>query len=168
MPNKLTITFIAGALALASFSAFAFDIPDSGSKNFSPSGDTPTYLTNENVPVSARTADTTPRDWSAVEAAAPAPSVVGSIPPAHTDTGRHGRYGSAQGSPKHTLGKSRAEGHSTRFGKQIIGNGMAKSGPASATKTKTAKHGKVSARHAVAATTHPAAIAGTMALPKEA
>jgi hypothetical protein len=40
MPSKLTITYFAAALAIVSVPVFAVDIPDSGSKNFSPAGDT--------------------------------------------------------------------------------------------------------------------------------
>jgi len=82
MLNKLKITFLAGALALVGLPAFAFDLPDSGSKNFSPSGDTPSYFNNETAPLSARTADTTERDWSAVDALAPERQAVEPAPAA--------------------------------------------------------------------------------------
>ena len=115
MPSKLTITYFAAALAIVSVPAFAVDIPDSGSKNFSPAGDTPTYFTNESVPISARTADTNASDFTAEEAAAPVPAVTVPVPAARANTGRHGRYGSVQRSVRHTLGQSRGMYHSTRF-----------------------------------------------------
>jgi hypothetical protein len=69
---KLTITYLAGALSFACLPALAVDLPDYGSKNFSPSDETPSYFANEAAPVSARTADTTQGDWSAVDEMAPA------------------------------------------------------------------------------------------------
>jgi hypothetical protein len=68
---KLTIAFFASAPAFGSSPAFAADLPDYGSKNFSPPDDTPAHFANEDLPVSARTADTIERDWSAVDAMAP-------------------------------------------------------------------------------------------------
>jgi len=195
MPKKPTIAFLAGAFALVSFSAFAIDIPDYGSKNFNPSGDTPTYLTNESAPVSTRTADTTASDWSAEEAAAPVPAAVAPAPSAR-NVGRHARYATAEKSAKHPLGKSRSMGHSMRSPPVNPGKatkapsfhnsaaqprtvskrppwvtnarGMAKSGPASAAKTTTAKHGKAGTRHARAAIIHQMTAALATALPKEA
>src|SRR5580692_6972898 len=79
---KLTITFLAGALAYACLPALAVELPDYGSKNFSPSGDTPSYFANEAAPVSARTADTTQGDWSAVD-----------------EMARHGRHPKAPARP---------------------------------------------------------------------
>src|SRR5215469_13839205 len=88
---KLTITVLAGVAAFAYVPAFAVDLPDYGSKNFSPSGDTPSYFANESAPVSARTADTTERDWSAVDEMAPTRSFEGARS-ANSHRGRHGRY----------------------------------------------------------------------------
>jgi hypothetical protein len=68
---KPTIASFASALAPASSLAFAADLSDYGSKNFNPPDGTPAYFANEDLPMSARTADTTERDWSAVEAMAP-------------------------------------------------------------------------------------------------
>jgi hypothetical protein len=70
---KLTIASFASALVPASSPAFAADLFDYGSKNFNPPDDTPAYFANEDLPMSARTADTTERDWSAVDAMAPTP-----------------------------------------------------------------------------------------------
>jgi hypothetical protein len=130
MPSKLMITYCAAALAIVSVPAFAVDIPDSGSKNFSPAGDTPTYFTNESVPISARTADTNASDFTAEEAAAPVPAVT--VPAAHPNTGRHGRYGSVQRSVRHTLGQSRGTYHSTHFTTAATQTGTVSKQPASA------------------------------------
>jgi hypothetical protein len=145
MPNKLTITFLVGALALARVPAFALDLPDAGSKNFNPSGDTPSYFSNETAPVSARTADTTERDWSAVDALAPDRPAADPASSAH-QRGRHGKYASTQRSGRHGAGKSSGKGQSTPFTKVSAGKGTSKK-PVSA-KTTAGKHGKTGARHA--------------------
>ena len=123
---KLTITFLAGALSLACLPALAVELPDYGSKNFSPSGDTPSYFANEAAPVSARTADTTQGDWSAVDEMAPARPAFEGTRSAHGHRGRHGRYAVAQTSGRHGAG---------RYGGKAV-------------RTTSAKHGKASARHA--------------------
>jgi hypothetical protein len=136
MLNKLTITFLAGALTLVSLPALAFDIPETGSKNFSPSGNTPSYFANESAPISARTADTTASDFTAEEAEAPTPSGIAASPSGHRSAGRHGRYASAQKFRKHTPGKSSFHNSATQT---------------RTVRTTTAKHGKAGARHARAA-----------------
>ena len=132
---KLTITFLAGALTFACLPALAVELPDYGSKNFNPSGDTPSYFANETAPVSARTADTTPRDWSAVDEMVPA------RPASYTHSGRHGRY--AVG--RHAADRSAGRGYSTH----AAGGGSSK-----AVRTTGAKHGKPGARHANSGAAH--------------
>jgi hypothetical protein len=123
---KLTITFLAGALSFACLPALAVELPDYGSKNFSPSGDTPSYFANEAAPVSARTADTTQGDWSAVDEMAPARPAFEGARSARGHRGRHGRYAVAQTSSRHGAG---------RYGGKAV-------------RTIGAKHGKPSTRHA--------------------
>ena len=129
---KLTITFLAGALTLACLPALAVELPDYGSKNFNPSGDTPSYFANEAAPVSARTADATPRDWSAVDEMAPA------RPVSYAHSGRHGRY---------AVGRHAAAGRG--YSTHTAGGGSGK-----AVRTTGAKHGKASARHANSGAAH--------------
>jgi hypothetical protein len=100
MLYRLMTAVLIGAFGLASLPVLALDLPDSGSKNFSPGNDTPTHFANASVPVSARTADTTASDFSAEEAAAPVQSAVRRATSAHPSTVRHGKY-------KHASGKSR-------------------------------------------------------------
>jgi len=138
---KLTITFLAGALTFACLPALAVELPDYGSKNFSPSDDTPSYFANETAPVSARTADTTPRDWSAVDEMAPARPAFEGTRSAYTHSRGHGRYAFGQRSGRHAAGGS----HSAR----VAGGGGGK-----AVKTTSAKHGKTGARHASSAAAH--------------
>lgn len=146
---KLTIAFLAGMLVLASPPVFAVDLPDYGSKNFDPSGDTPTYFANENESVSARTADTTERDWSAVDAIAPTrPAEFARS--AHRGPG-HGRYAFAHGSGRYAAAGSGGRAHVARAPSTRSSIAHVRTGaPASATRT-SAKHGKPGARHANAA-----------------
>ncbi|HMD64280.1 MAG TPA: hypothetical protein VKF83_09935 [Stellaceae bacterium] len=144
---KLTITFLAGALAFACTPALALELPDSGSKNFSPSGDTPSYFANETAPVSARIADTTERDWSAVDDAAPAGPTVERSRSAHTSAGRHGRYAVAQRSGRHVAGRSSGKAH-------LVRAASVRNTAASTAKTTSAKHGKPGAGHASTAMLH--------------
>ena len=63
MPVKLTKIWFAAMVALASLPALAADMPGSGTKNFIPGGDAPSYFTNENGAVSGVAAvDETPSD----------------------------------------------------------------------------------------------------------
>jgi hypothetical protein len=129
---KLTITLLAGALAFACLPAFAVELPDYGSKNFSPSGDTPSYFANEAAPVSARTADTTQGDWSAVDEMAPARPAFEGTRSAHGHRARHGRYAIAQTSGRHGA---------ARYGGKAV-------------RATSAKHGKPGARHASSGVAH--------------
>jgi hypothetical protein len=126
MLYRLMIAVLIGALGLASLPALALDLPDSGSKNFSPGNDTPTHFANESVPVSARTADTTAGDFSAEEAAAPP---VGPTASAHPSETRHGKSVSAQKSAKHASGKWRGNNHSTRVAKANSGKAVKTASP---------------------------------------
>jgi hypothetical protein len=145
MSNKLTITILAGALAFVGLPAFAFDLPDSGSKNFSPPGDTPSYFSNEAAPVSARTADTTPRDWSAVDALVPEQPATDSV---HQASRRYGKYASAARSGKHA--SSKASHYSGANARTVRAK--------STVNTTTARHGKASTRHARTDISNPAVI----------
>ena len=140
---KLTITVLAGVAAFAYVPAFAVDLPDYGSKNFSPSGDTPSYFANESAPVSARTADTTERDWSAVDEMAPARRYE-SARSSHGRGGRHGRYAIAGRSGRQGVSRSGSTSHWVR---------TVSWGSRSAAKVPSAKH-KPSARHASAGGAH--------------
>jgi hypothetical protein len=57
MQIKLTIALVAATFALASYPAFAADMPVDGTKNFTAPGDAPSYFTNETAPASARVAN---------------------------------------------------------------------------------------------------------------
>ncbi len=194
MSKSLTPIFLEAALAFVSFMAFAIEVPDCGSKNFSPIGDTPTYFINESIAVSTRTADTTAGDSKAQEAVAPMPCVAAAVPSAHRNASRHARYAPVQRSSMHTPGNSRDTGHAPRSAKANRGEatktaslrnsatqarsvskktvwsanagGTTKSRAAGSANTTTAKQGKPIARHAREAVTHPVAIIGITVLPK--
>ena len=117
---KLTITFFAGALSFACLPALAVELPDYGSKNFSPSDETPSYFANETAPVSARIADTTQSDWSAVDEMAPARPAFEGTRSAYTHSRGHGRYANGQRPGRHAAGRS----HSAR----VAGGGGGKAG----------------------------------------
>jgi hypothetical protein len=142
---KLTITFLTGALAFACLPALAVELPDYGSKNFNPSGDTPSYFANEASPVSARTADTSQSDWSAVDEMAPARPTFEGTRSAYTHSRGHGRYAVAQRSGRYGGGGSAGRTHSGHS----VGAGGGR-----AVGTTSAKHGKPSARHASSGVLH--------------
>jgi hypothetical protein len=136
MQNKPTIAFFAMALALAHLPALAAGMPPDGSKNFSPPSGTPSFFTNENIPVSGRVADTTAVfDSADDQAAAAVRSEVGYATSVHTHRGGHSRFVAAHASIRHSL----------RFA-------AAKSSPAAKTeaavRTKTVGHGKLGGWHA--------------------
>ena len=142
---KLTITFLAGALALACLPALAVELPDYGSKNFSPSGDTPSYFANETTPVSARTADSTQSDWSAVDEMAPARPIFEGTRSAYTHSRGHGRYAVVQRSSRHGSGRPASRAHSPHSVGARDGRAVG---------TTSAKHGRPGARHASSGVAH--------------
>jgi hypothetical protein len=110
MQIKLTNVLVAAGFALASFPALAGEMPADGTKNFSTPNEAPSYFANETVPESARVDHTTPftaEDVAAVPEDGPAV-------PGATETGQHDRHASAHSSAKHSLGRSRGHGSSTR------------------------------------------------------
>jgi hypothetical protein len=141
---KLKIAFLAGALAIAGSPTLAFELPDTGSKNFSASGDTPTYFKNEAAPVSARTADSSESDWSAVDEAAPANFEPGIRQYAGH---RHGRYATAFRSGNHALAGAGGKAATARFAKAHPGRSTRIASPGSG-KNFSARHGKSGAPRA--------------------
>jgi len=161
MQNKLTIALVAATFALASYPAFAADMPVDGTKNFTAPGDAPSYFTNETAPASARVAN----QATFTEDEVPAPEV------GQPATDRGGKHASARRSTKHASGKSKGSGGSAHYGRapssrSIRGEvahtsetrsasaakGSGKSGtPAAAGKVNTTKHAKSGIRQQAAA-----------------
>src|SRR5205814_5515103 len=107
MQIKLTIALVAATFALASYPAFAADIPVDGTKNFTAPGDAPAYFTNETAPVSERVANQatfTEDEVAAPEVGQPAPD-------------RSSKRVSARKSAKYASGKSKGHGGSTHYAK---------------------------------------------------
>jgi len=160
MQNKLTIALVAATFALASYPAFAADMPVDGTKNFTAPGDAPSYFTNETAPASARVAN----QATFTEDEVPAPEVGQPAPD------RGGKHTSARRSTKHASGKSKGSGGSAHYGRapssrSIRGEvahtsetrsasaakGSGKSGtPAAAGKVNTTKHAKSGIRQQAA------------------
>ena len=161
MQIKVTIALVAAAFALASYPAFAADMPVDGTKNFTAPGDAPSYFANETAPESARVAN----QATFTEDEVPAPEV------GQPATDRGGKHASARRSTKHASGKSKGSGGSAHYGRapssrSIRGEvahtsgtrsasaakGSGKSGtPAAAGKVNTTKHAKSGIRQQAAA-----------------
>ena len=75
MQIRLKIALVAAGFALASFPAFAFDLPPDGTKNFSAPGDAPSYFANETIPESDRVNHQATFDSQEVQESPSAPEV---------------------------------------------------------------------------------------------
>jgi len=162
MQNKLTIALVAATFALASYPAFAADMPVDGTKNFTAPGDAPSYFTNETAPASARVANQA--TFTEVDDA-----TASEIEPVGTDRG--GKRASSHKSTKHASGKSKGSGGSAHYTKapsskatrsEVVhtsgtrsasaAKGSGKGGtPAGASRANTTKHAKSGIRQQAAA-----------------
>ena len=109
MQMKLKTALVAAGFALASYPAFAFDLPSDGTKNFSPPSDAPAYFSNETTPESDRVNHQATFDSEEVPEAASAPDVSA------REAGRYGRHASGYGSARHAHGRFYGHGGSTHF-----------------------------------------------------
>ena len=75
MQIRLKIALVAAGFALASFPAFAFDLPPDGTKNFSAPNDAPSYFANETIPESDRVNHQATFDSQEVQESPSAPEV---------------------------------------------------------------------------------------------
>jgi hypothetical protein len=158
MQIKLTIALVAALFALASYPAFAADMPADGTKNFTAPGDAPSYFANETAPASERVAN----QATFTEDEVPAPEV------GQPATDRSSKRGSAR---KSASGKSNGHGGSTHYTKtpssrstrsEVAHSGgtrsasASKSGtPAAAGKGNTTKHAKSGIRQQAAVSPPP-------------
>ena len=165
MQIKLTIALVAATFALASYPAFAADIPVDGTKNFTAPGDAPAYFTNETAPTSERVANQA--TFTEDEVAAPE---VG-----QPTTDRSSKRASARKSAKYASGKSKGHGGSTHYAKTpsskstrsdvantsgtrsaSAAKGSGKSGtPAGSSKANTTRHAKSNMRQQAAISPPP-------------
>jgi hypothetical protein len=149
MQMKLKIALVAAGFALASYPAFAFDMPPDGSKNFSPPSDVPSYFANETVPESDRVNHQETFDSNEVLEPSAAPDVSQS----GTETGRYGRHATAYGSARHAHGRYYGHGGSTHFsGAATIHNTTRQGYPEShGSRIYAPKHARVGTRQHAAA-----------------
>ena len=133
MQIKLTIALVAAAFALASYPAFAADMPADGTKNFTAPGDAPSYFANETVPASARVAN---------QATFTEDEVTATDEPA---TDRGSKRASTRNSGKHVSGESKGPGGSTHYTKGSSSKST-RSGVVRSTGTRSADAAKVSGK----------------------
>jgi len=154
MQIKLTIALVAAGFVLATFPAFAAEMPADGTKNFSAPSDTPSYFANETVPESARVdhAETFTR-----EEVAAGPDGSEAEPAVSVGTGRHGKHASAHKSTRHSAGRSRshdAPSHYAKAGSRSASGTKAagkRGTQVGASKSSTTRHAKTgSGQHASA------------------
>jgi len=154
MQIKLTNVLVAASFALASFPAFAAEMPADGTKNFSAPSDAPAYFANETIPESARV------DHAATftrEEVAAAPEGTEVEPAVSVGTGRHGKHTSAHQSSKHSAGRSNDHGAPSHYAKagSRSASGTKAAGKrgtqVGASKSSTTRHAKTgSGQHAAA------------------
>ena len=111
MQMKLKTALVAAGFALASYPAFAFDMPPDGTKNFSAPSDAPAYFANETVPESGRVNHQATFDSQDVTEPSSAPDVSQAV----TETRRYGRHATASGFARHAHGRYYGHGGSTHF-----------------------------------------------------
>ena len=166
MPVKLTKIWFAAMVALASLPALAADMPASGTKNFIPGGDAPSYFTNENGAVSGVAAiDETTSDDGVDQTLGLRQSENAPMHPARTMTRRHGGLAASRRREEHSAANFTARGRSARVasanrtriasaGAPIRStrttSGSAKPPKAKSDGTGIARPAKSSARHAAA------------------
>ena len=109
MQFKLKIALVAAGFALASFPAFAFDLPPDGTKNFSAPSEAPSYFSNETIPESDRVNHQATFDSQEVQESPSAPEVSQGA----TETEWRGRH--AYRFAKHAHGRYYGHGGSPHF-----------------------------------------------------
>jgi hypothetical protein len=138
MQIKLKIALVAAGVALASYPAFAFDMPPDGTKNFSAPSDVPSYFSNETVPESGRVNHQETFDSNEVLESSSAPDV------SQGETRRYGRHATASGSARHAHGRYNGHGGSTHFSRAATIHNTTRQGYAP-------KHARVGSRQHAAA-----------------
>jgi hypothetical protein len=163
MPNKLAILVLAAAFAVSIIPAHAAGMPDSGTKNFIPGGDTPTYLTNENLAVAPGTAAEPAAATAFDQTEGPERSAAAPMHSVQTKARRHGKLAAGRKTAHHAAANGKTKTRSIRVASTTTARGSnsaalgknprpvrSASRTASAARTGTAKHVKANARHASA------------------
>jgi len=148
MQIRLKIALVAAGFALASFPAFAFDLPPDGTKNFSAPNDAPSYFANETIPESDRVNHQATFDSQEVQESPSAPEV------SQGATETEWRGGHAYRFARHAHGRYYGHAGSTHFARATS------SGATNAARQGyTASHGAriYTPKHARVGTRQPAA-----------
>jgi hypothetical protein len=160
MPSKLAIVVLAASLAVPIIPAHAAGMPEIGTKNFIPGGDTPSYLTNENLTVAPGSPVEPAADPGIDRTAGPALSKGA---PAHSmqiKTRHHGkladggktahRAAASAGTRATHVARTRTAAESKSASRGRSTRPVRAANTASPATTGTARHGKASVRHASA------------------
>jgi hypothetical protein len=162
MPGELTKIWFAAVVAVASLPALAAEMPDSGTKNFIPAGDAPSYFTNESGGISSTAAaDQTASDDGVDQTLGSPRSETGSMRSAKTTTRRHGRLVASREGERRSAASVTAGGRSAHFAgarrtkTASVGTAARPIRSANPSKTNSVRAGvarpaKSSARHAAA------------------
>jgi hypothetical protein len=111
MPVKLTKIWVAAIVVLASLPALGADMPASGTKNFIPGGDAPSFFTNENGAVSGVAAvDETTSDDGVDQTLGSPRSETTPMHSARTTTRRHGGLAASHRRETHSAANFAATG----------------------------------------------------------
>ena len=147
MQMKLKIALVAAAFALASYPAFAFDMPPDGTKNFNVPGDAPSYFANETIPESDRVNHQATFDSEEVPEASSAPDV------SVREAGRYGRHATAYGWARHGHGRFYGHGGSTHISRAATIHNASRQGytESHGSRTYTPRHARVGSRQHAAA-----------------
>jgi hypothetical protein len=145
MQITLKIALVAAGFALASYPAFAFDMPPDGTKNFSPPSDVPSYFSNETVPESGRVDHQETFDSNEVLESSSAPDV------SQGETRRYGRHAMAYGSARHAHGRYYGHVGSTHFARTATNHNTTRQGY-SASHGGAPKHARIGTRQHAAVT----------------
>jgi hypothetical protein len=108
---------LAAGLAAASLPAAAVNLPDAGTKNFTPPSQTPSYLTDEKGRTPGSSGEAAPTESRPTEEAEPAPAPTpepSTAAVSHAQSGKHGRVS--------RLAKGRG-GHGGRYAHASRGSG---------------------------------------------
>jgi hypothetical protein len=165
MPRKLATIWFATVLAFIGSPAHAAGMPDTGTKNFIPGGDAPSYLVNENLAVTPGSAGQSPLGTAFNQTAGPAGSAAAPEPAVRIANRRHGRLAAGHTSRHHAAANAGTRHRAQRVaGTRTLRQGRSASlrrgsrpsrtarQASSATRTVTARHAKASPRHAAAKT----------------